>query len=211
MIFFMREFLEDVVEENDGKTREEKAALNAVPVTEKSYDELSEDEREKVIKILLTERFYYIKDGVHIAYGRENALQQSVFLEEFADCKGLVTLGFEVYLLPNGCAAKDGQFREFADTVTDGRLLELKHIESPKKVGDRYQEGRHQGQDVYISIRPPLSEKDALKQIFAKIRRVKEHDESENFEGRLFLHFAETGETKMYAIDKFGVVKKRPL
>ena len=211
MKLFMQEFLKDVIDDNHEMAMEEKISANNIPVTDRSYDELSTSERENIIQILLKERHYYLKEGVHIAYGRESSLQQPVFLEEFENCKDLVSLGFEVYMLPSGCAAQNGQYKECADTITDKRLLELKHVDSPKKVGDRYQAGRHQGQDVYISIRPPISEQEALRQIFSKIRRIKEHDDSENFEGRLFLHFVETGKTIMYSINKLGVVQKRPL
>ncbi len=209
MKVFMQGFLKDVAEE--GRTREEKSVLNTIPVTEKSYDELTESERETVIQKLLSERQYYVKDGVHIAYGREKSLQQAVFLEEFNDCKVLVSLGFEVYLLPNGCAAKDGQFKEFADAVVDGRLLELKNIETEKMIGKRFGEARHQGQDVYISIKTDVGIKTALREVFKKIGNIKKNGNQKDLSGRLFLHFETQQKTYMYTIDKYGAVKERPL
>ena len=121
-------------------TKEQKIAFNMQPIINKDFIELSSQELIQLVKDAKTHYFYYKKDGVNVAYGRENNNSNGVFDLEMVACKVLTDYGHEVYLLPENYAADMNKSKKIhGDTITDDRTLELKH--TAKNVQDNYRKG----------------------------------------------------------------------
>ena len=76
-------------------------------------------------------------------------------------CRKLAEYGHEVYLLPENYA-KDSEknVKVHGDTITDGRVLELK--QTPSNVQANYRKAKHQATDVFIHIQDDITKENAL-------------------------------------------------
>ena len=174
------------------------------PIIDKDFIELSRQELIQLVKDAKTHYYYYKKEGVNVAYGRENNNSNGVFDLEMVACKILTEYGHEVYLLPENYAADVNKSKKIhGDTITDDRTLELKH--TAKNVQDNYRKAKHQATDVFIHIQNDISEKNALRQINSSIKAISKNNIAQiDFAGKVYLYFEKKDTLLLFLYDSNG-------
>lgn len=177
---------------------ESKINQNKIPTISKDFLDLTDEEKAKFIDDAKNKYFYYQKDGVFVAYGKELNNKDGKFDIELFACKKLAEFGHEVYLLPEDYAKDENGFKKIhGDTITDNRSLELKHTQS--SIQRNFREARHQATDVFIHIIENISEEIAVEQIKKALRSSSGNYENAN----VYLYFGKLDILKKYeVIDK---------
>lgn len=174
----------------DKKTREKYIKENETVLTNKAFIEMSNKDKKEFIKKAKS-CHYYMKDGVHIAYGRKekskgNKIESLKFKREFFAAKQLAKLGFPTYLIPEHIAKyKDSKDdKELADMIYNNTLTDAKHAESRGGIQSLYAESRYQADNVFIEVADKeIDKEDAIRAIIGRIKVIRQ---SENYDGRSF-------------------------
>lgn len=169
-----------------------------------SVNKLEPGKKARLINDLLNNVEYYNEDGVYIAVNHSKI--DSKLNEEVEQCKILKSLyDWDVYLLPEFYSND----QTHADIIivkngNDIRFVDLKNLETlrPRKVADRYVEGRSQGDDVFIRVKNDLSVQD----VFSEIDKTIKNKVKNNFpvEGSLIIAFNQRNEVYDIEIKKDG-------
>lgn len=180
----------------------QKVEHNKNPIIDKDFIDLSESELSKFIKDAQTKYFYYKQDGVNVACGKES--EKGKFNVELFACKKLAEYGHDVYLLPENYAMDTNKNKKVhGDTITDNRVLELKH--TPSNIQDNYRKAKHQATDVFIHIRGDITKENALAQIKSSIRAtLKDNKAHINFAGKVYLYFEKDDNLLAFDFDTRG-------
>ena len=189
---------------------QQKVEHNKKPIIDKNFTELSETELAQFIIKAKTHYFYYEKDGVFVACGKELDNKNGKFDSEMLACRKLAEYGHEVYLLPENYA-KDSEknVKVHGDTITDGRVLELK--QTPSNVQGNYRKAKHQATDVFIHIQDDMAKENALDQIKRAVRSMKQNNRGRiNFAGKVYLYFEKTDLFLSFEFDGSGNYRPLP-
>ena len=178
---------------------QQKIEHNKKPIIDKDFIDLSETELRQFVSDARTKYFYYKKDGVNVACGKEQDNKNGKFDTELFACRKLAECGHEVFLLPENYAMDGrGNKKVHSDTITDGRTLELKHTQ--KNIQDNYRKAKHQATDVFIHIKGIITKDDALSQIRSSVRAMKKDNKAHiDFAGKVYLYFEK--DNKLWAFD----------
>lgn len=180
---------------------------NKKSIIDKDFLDLSEQNIKQFILDAKTKYFYFKKDGVNVACGKELDNNNGKFDIEMFACKKLAEYGHEVYLLPENYAVDAAnKIKVHGDTITDDRTLELKH--TPSNIQSNYRKAKHQATDVFIHVQDDISKKDAIDQIKRAIRSMKQNNKSDiNFAGNVYLYFERMDMLSLLDFDKNGNYK----
>ena len=180
---------------------------NKKSIIDKDFLDLSEQDIKQFILDAKTKYFYFKKDGVNVACGKELDNNNGKFDIEMFACKKLAEYGHEVYLLPENYAVDAAnKIKVHGDTITDDRTLELKH--TPSNIQSNYRKAKHQATDVFIHVQDDISKKDAIDQIKRAIRSMKQNNKSDiNFAGKVYLYFERMDMLSLFDFDKNGNYK----
>ena len=186
----------------------QKVEHNRKPIIEKDFMDLSESELKQFVFDAKTKYFYYTKDGVNVACGKEQDNGNGKFDIEMFACKKLAEYWHEVFLLPENYAMDGNKNKKgHGDTVTDCRALELKH--TPENLQGNYRKAKHQATDVFIHIQNDITKENALDQIKRAIRSMKQ-DNTVNvkFKGLVYLYFEKHDTLHLFDFDENGNYKQ---
>ena len=189
---------------------QQKVEHNKKPIIDKNFTELSETELAQFISKAKAHYFYYEKDGVFVACGKELDNKNGKFDNEMLACRKLAEYGHEVYLLPENYA-KDSEknVKVHGDTITYGRVLELK--QTPSNVQGNYRKAKHQATDVFIHIQDDMAKENALDQIKRAVRSMKQNNRGRiNFAGKVYLYFKKTDLFLSFEFDDSGNYRPLP-
>lgn len=183
--------------------------------TDKKYRELNTDERTELITSLLNDEEYLQYKNCHIAKSKLLYDADSTLIKEIETLSKLNDLGYEIYLLPYGYARDDMNcFKKSADSITEGDFLEIKQVISTNDRAGQgtYEDSRKQADNVFMSIKYDVPEEKIINNIHRSIGNIKKGNKEKgienNFEGLIFLHFEQTGNTSLYQVSREGRVNK---
>lgn len=180
----------------------QKVRHNKKPIIDKDFMDLSELEINQFVHDAKTKYFYYKKDNVNVACGKEN--EKGRFDVEMFACKKLAEYGHEVYLLPENYAMDNNKNKKIhGDTITDDRPLELK--QTPANIQSNYRKAKHQATDVFIHIQSDIIKENALAQIRRAIRSMKQKNAMNiKFNGKVYLYFEKNNSLQLFDFDAEG-------
>ena len=183
---------------------QQKIEHNKKPIIDKDFLDLSENELKQFVNDVQTKYFYYKKDGVNVACGKEQNNKDGKFDVEMFACRKLVEYGHEVFLLPENYAKDFGKnVKIHGDTITDKRTLELKRTLA--NIQGNYRKAKHQASDVFIHVQNDLSKENALRQIKNAIRSMEQNNKANiNYAGRVYLYFETRNDFTLFEFDEKG-------
>lgn len=183
--------------------------------TDKKFRDLSQEERFELIKAL--EKADYKKyKNCYISTSKLLYEKSETLIKEIKALNVLNDLGYSVYLLPYGYARSNQDLlQKSADSITNHNFLEFKNIisEKPTAGESAFKDARKQSDNMFFYYEN-LKDKNVavhaiVRNINASKKELLKQGLSYNYEGEIFFHFQQTGQTMLVSIDKWGYVRDK--